>query len=490
MARIGTAMVKILELYEVWFWGLFTTAYCGWAFTAASRKGYWFDELVTYHVDRLPDWGAVWNALRQGVDANPPLMHILNRAALQVAGDSQIAQRASSILGFWLACFCLYWIVRRKSPAVVAWLAAIFPLASGAHAYAIEARPYGLVLGFTALAYLCWQRRWHAGFAVSAALLVSSHYYAVYATIPFWMAEAFRLFRSRRFEWKGPLALVVGYLPLALYWPLIAGARQYASDNAYAMPSWNSMSDVYGFLLGSLVPFLALAIGWLVFLASHRALSLTWRLTITETVLAVGFCILPLVVVLISRFVTHGLMPRYTLPASIGISIVSALLAETVFTRGQIAILLLAFSGYIAAERLVSLRGLAPARTFEWTQQIAAEPDVPVVYGSPTMYVELFQTAGANLRKRFYTLADASEEKRRKGSTAEDLGAIHLALAAPLHVESPTAFLARRRRFYFVQPPIHNAWALERIVEDGADIRLVASSSSSALYLVTMKDVR
>ena len=480
----------MLELHEVWFWGLFTAAFAGWASLAASRKGYWFDELVTHHVDVLPDWASVWNALRIGADANPPLIHFLNRSVMSFAGDNPVALRASSMFGFWLACFCLYCIVRKKASPAAAWIAALFPLASGAHSYVIEARPYGLVLGFTALAYLCWQRRWYTGLAFSVAALVSSHYYAVFATIPFWLVEGFRLWKLRRIDFKNTIALMAGYLPIVFYWPLIAGARQYASDNASAMPSWTSMADVYGFLLGSTVPLIAAIFGCFLYLAAHSALTLTWRLTIVETVLTAAFCVLPLIVVLIARFVTHGLMPRYTLPAIIGMSIAIALLSEMTFSRHRLGLLVVVFAGFVGLERMISLRSPQQARKFEWTKQISFESDLPVVHGSPTQYVEMYHYADQKLRKRFFTLADAEQERRWVGSTAEDLGAIHLASISNLHVENPREFLAKNRRFYLLQPPVWNAWIWRKLLDDGADMRLVGASPQSALYLVTLKGDR
>ncbi len=487
---MGNTVCKVLELYEVWFWGFFSVAYAGWAFLAASRKGYWFDELVTHHVDVLPDWASVWNALRIGADANPPLIHFLNRSVMALAGDNPVALRASSMLGFWLACFCLYWIVRKKASPTAAWIAALFPLASGAHPYVIEARPYGLVLGFTALAYLCWQRRWYTGLAFSVTTLVSSHYYAVFATIPFWLVEGFRLWKSRRIDFKNAIALAAGYIPLAFYWPLIAGARQYASDNAFAMPSWTSMADVYGFLLGSTLPLIAAVFGCFLYLAAHNSLTLTWRLTIVETMLTAAFCILPLIIVLIARFVTHGLMPRYTLPAIIGLSIAIALLSEMTFSRHQLGLLLVVLAGFVGLERLISLRSQQQPRKFEWAAQVSVEKDLPVVHGSPIQYVEMDYYADKSLRDRFFTIADSEEERRRVGSTAEDLGAIHIAQISDLHVEKPQQFLTKHRRFYFLQPPIWNAWMWTKLVEDGADMRLVAASPQSALYLVTLKGDR
>jgi hypothetical protein len=202
--------------------------------------------------------------------------------------------------------------------------------------------------------------------------------------------------------------------------------------------------------------------------------------------LVIGFCLLPLIIVFIARFVTHGLMPRYTLPATIGMAIAAALLAEMVFTRQQLAVLVVGMAGFLGVERLISMRSLQQPRRFEWTQQISGEPALPVVHGSPIQYVEMAHYLDKNLKNRFLTLADAAQQKRRVGSTADDLGAINLAPVSDLNVQSPDAFLKTNKRFYFLQPPITNAWMWTKLIEDGADLRLIAASPQSSLYLVTM----
>ncbi|MFZ0793377.1 MAG: hypothetical protein WAM65_06375 [Candidatus Korobacteraceae bacterium] len=38
----------------------------------ASHRVFWFDELFTLHIARLPSLTAIWSALGNGVDALPP----------------------------------------------------------------------------------------------------------------------------------------------------------------------------------------------------------------------------------------------------------------------------------------------------------------------------------------------------------------------------------------------------------------------------------
>jgi hypothetical protein len=51
---------------------IFSIAYAFETCYFASRKLFWFDELFTVYISRLPDLASIWHALSEGVDANPP----------------------------------------------------------------------------------------------------------------------------------------------------------------------------------------------------------------------------------------------------------------------------------------------------------------------------------------------------------------------------------------------------------------------------------
>jgi hypothetical protein len=81
----------------------------------ASRKLFWFDEIFTIYLTRLPDLSSLWNALKTGVDFNPPMLYLLTRLAHKFSGEGQISTRLPEIIGFWIFCLCLYRFVSVRS---------------------------------------------------------------------------------------------------------------------------------------------------------------------------------------------------------------------------------------------------------------------------------------------------------------------------------------------------------------------------------------
>ena len=73
---------EALERHSVACWVLFSILYVAWVELISTHKQLWFDELVTYSVDHVPTWANAWNMLQVGVDANPPLFHLVNRTLL------------------------------------------------------------------------------------------------------------------------------------------------------------------------------------------------------------------------------------------------------------------------------------------------------------------------------------------------------------------------------------------------------------------------
>src|SRR5262249_42181003 len=120
-------------------------------------KPLWHDETFTHYLARLHTPSELWSALRTGADLNPPLYHVLAQVSQALFGENPTALRLPSILGFWVMCVCLFRSVGRWCPPVTAWSALLWPLLTGAYEYAYEARPYGLLLGWTGLAFWFWQ---------------------------------------------------------------------------------------------------------------------------------------------------------------------------------------------------------------------------------------------------------------------------------------------------------------------------------------------
>ena len=107
------------------------------------------------------------------------------RATTFLLGRGPLALRLPSIAGFALMLFCLYRIAQRRIGTATAWVAVLFPFTTRGYWYAVEARPYGLMMGFSALALWCWQvataeqaRRYALlGLTLSLAAAISTHFY-------------------------------------------------------------------------------------------------------------------------------------------------------------------------------------------------------------------------------------------------------------------------------------------------------------------------
>ena len=154
--------------------GAVSTVYFADLFLRASQKCFWFDELFTMYLCRLPNFKSTWTAVTHGADFNPPVFYLLTRGAQRLFGEGLIASRLPAMLGVWLFGVCLFVFVARRAGVVSGSIAGIFPFFTLIQFYAYEARAHGIVLGWCGLALVCWQRTaegqtkklWLAGFGL------------------------------------------------------------------------------------------------------------------------------------------------------------------------------------------------------------------------------------------------------------------------------------------------------------------------------------
>ena len=172
----------------------------------AHRKMLWTDEILTVQIATQPTIADFFSELLTGAEASPPLGHLLTRASILGFGEGHVAYRLPAILAFWLSLCGIYAFVRRRASAAAAWSAALLPLATTASTYAYEARPYALLICFTAGALLSWQRiaegsrrpLWCGLLALSLAGAISSHWFGSLVLLPLGAGELVRMLRTKR----------------------------------------------------------------------------------------------------------------------------------------------------------------------------------------------------------------------------------------------------------------------------------------------------
>jgi mannosyltransferase len=188
-----------------------------------TLQSLWYDEAFTpVHVFHA-GLGATWHSFVHS-ENTPPLWYLLEWVDVRLFGDGALALRLPSALA-GIATVPVVWAIGerlagRRTALIAGALTAVNPLFVW---YSQEARAYGLFVLFAALAMLCFVRllqeptsRGVAAFAMSGALALLTHYFAVFLLAPMalWLLRE-KAIRRMALPALGVLALVgLALLPL------------------------------------------------------------------------------------------------------------------------------------------------------------------------------------------------------------------------------------------------------------------------------------
>ncbi|MBK9313243.1 MAG: glycosyltransferase family 39 protein [Acidobacteria bacterium] len=472
------------------------------------RKQLENDELFTLNIAMLPGFGEVWAALLTGAEQLPPFFYVITRVSLSLFGENNLALRLPAILGVWVMGLCLFAFVTKRSTALYGLTAMLFPLITGAYYYAFEARPYGLVLGFSGLGLICWQS-WAdgekralslAGLTLSLAAAVSCHYYAVLILIPFACGQAARMLARRRPDYWIWAAMAASLTPLLFFLPLIRSARSYSAA-FWARPGWSDITGFYYFMLISaavpLTLILILTFCYTAFIATQESESdatFSFGLFRHELVAAIGFLSIPIVAVAMAMYITRAFTYRYALPATLGLAILLSF-AFRHLIRGRdtltiILVLLLAFSFVSRAGKTLH-ESARVVNSREGTVKMllsAQNTSLPVVCSDPHTFLVLSHYAPPQLRSRLAYLADPEASMRYLGHDSLERGMLDLLKPwFRLNVQEFQPFIDSRRQFLLCGGPDHFLnWVLQDLVSTGRRVELLDRSGDSLLFLVSM----
>jgi mannosyltransferase len=160
-------------------------------FSTLGRQSLWYDEAFTPVHTLHPSLTATLSAVAH-TENSPPLWYLLEWAVSRVFGTGAIALRSLSALA-GVASVVVGWgigreLAGRRAAFATAALIAVNPLFVW---YSQEARAYGLYTLMAALAVLCFLRALReptpgrlTAFAVSGALALLTHYFAVFLLAP------------------------------------------------------------------------------------------------------------------------------------------------------------------------------------------------------------------------------------------------------------------------------------------------------------------
>ncbi len=453
----------------------------------------WLDEIFTEHIARLGSPSAIWAALAAGLDTNPPLSYVLTSFTHRLAGPGTLAARLPENAGFWLMCLCLFAFVRHRTSAVFGLAALLFPLATRALAYSYEARPYGLLLGFIALAVLCWQRAEggrHRNLAIAGmwagmVLATSTNYFAVLALPPLMIGQFWRDFSRHRVDLPVWAALLLSPLPLIAFRPLFAGSMA-LSSGFWAHPSLSALVHCYTdtYVVG----------GWpisIILLMAAMGRRTSKDLPHCDGVLAAAFLIMPLELLVMS-WITHALFFRYVLAIVIGVAIATVFLCHRVFQGSAISGLVLCgvFLAIFAVQEVSAARTLIHRKqamtgalsSFLKTRTVP----VPIVIDSGQFFADLFTNGPRDTVERVRYLDSPEDALRFLGTNTNDIILQRLGQYVHLPVESGPAFLKSCRQFWLYVPEEAPSWVLSKLTNSGSSIEFFdRTPAGDTLFLVT-----
>lgn len=302
----------------------------------ASEKFFWFDELCTLYIARLPSFADSWQAVLHGADYNPPLFYLIMRAVHRWLGDGLIAFRAPAIAGIWIFCVSLFRVGWRRLGLLGGGVALLFPLVTIAGYYAAEARPHAIVLGFTGLAIMAWEwlqdrpgqwlRQVVFGFCLAGAFL--THCYAILGVLPFAVVELLRV-RRKDMRWGTWAALLIPAIVSALsYIPLLRAYDATLAGTGFAYQFRSGFWQLPFFYALVLTPAVLVIVALLIALGASPRLRGFMKLPLVP--LAIAFTLLPIAAVVFALLVHGPFIPRYFLSCVAGVSLLIAQVASRI----------------------------------------------------------------------------------------------------------------------------------------------------------------
>jgi len=504
--RIPAATAQWIERRSALCLAVLSALYFVRVLAEAHRKSLWFDELFTFHITRMASWAERIEAT--AADAQPPLTYLFTDLSHALLGPTELATRLPEALGVWVLCLCLYVLVRPRMGAVYGLAAFVLPQRTLAFQYAYEARPYGLLLAFGGLALLGWiwssepatRRRGLLLLGLALAAAVGSHHYGLFQVVlPIAAGEGVRTLVRRRPDMGVLAAGVFGMIPFALTYPLARASsallfeavRQ--STNFFARPSWWSIPEFYGALLGPAAAALTLALvlGLLWGRASGDSEPGGEAWTLPQRAALAAFATVPAVVTPFTMFTTGYFMNRYCLAAIIGVTLAFCTLAWRYWgRRGGVAILACLLASHAAGLP----RALLDAATLDrsaWAfraPEAAAGDDLPLVISDSVRYLRIAHYAEPPERDRLYFLTD-----RETAITMPDfIPELSLAKGAawlPGKIVDYQSFVAENRKFWLLSGfnPA-SEWHAARLLDDGRRLELRGRAGAMDLYLVEKPD--
>lgn len=474
----------------------------------AAMRPLSIDELFTQTVCHQASLPAIWKALSQGADGQPPFFYLIQRSTVWSVLNEHLGYRLLPALAFVCTLILMYVFVRTRNGSASASVAACLLLMTPLFTiYSAEARPYSPLTACIAIALVCYQRApavlWVVGLFVSLVLASSLHYYALFAVFPFFLAEVTVVYEMKKVRFLVWFALLGALAPLGIYWPLVLQVRQHWTLHPIASThvSIRMLPLMYAWYLG-VAPAWAMALvgaavavlaGFLPVVSHPEEPKGQEVGSLPERLLVIGLIVSPMVGWAVTTISHAPILDRYFLPAILGIAAAAGYVLRWATRRSVAAALIviliavgvqeLAFWSsprhrVVPAEQLGALATLAETVDHE---------DLPIVVSGVEEYREYWHYAPPELRRRIVALVDPANAWRYVGG---DYDQLHIAqrLCEPMTIQDFDPFAAAHPVFLLLSTGSPLDWWPARLAHDGHRLQVLATKKGTTMYLVQLSD--
>ena len=463
----------------------------------AAHMPLWFDEILTILIARLPQVSDIRAACGDGADGMPPVFYLVVRAMLRLGWNDSLAVRLPCVIGYAVFTFCLFRFVSRQRPAVYGIVAMLLPSLTGCWFFATAGRPYGILLGCTGVAMVCWQSVYRGNrrgwvvvlFALALMAATAVHYLGFLLAFPFAAAEVFRLIQRRKVDWRTAAAVVSPVAILAIYAPLMLNAKSHMGIHWGKPELMPAASDVLETFVLPAMPVLAVILiaGFLITQMSSRAVKPDAALHMPkgELLLVLAMLSLPLVTLLLGRFVTHNFVARYAIGAMGGVAVVFTYAMGTLFLDRREPAFLAAFL-MVAVLALNQVRHTgAIGSTAHRVAPQALVSGMPIAVSHPFTFMTMRYYEDPGLWKRLTYVSSPEAALRFGASNSDEYLMIQGAKYFGTNVVPYEQFIRRHGEFYVFGDDEYHNWLMPQLMSDGAEALLIGSGDrSDRLYRV------
>ncbi len=469
----------------------------------AAHMPLWFDEILTILIAKLPHLSDIRAACGDGADGMPPMFYLVVRAMLRLGWNDSLAVRLPCVIGYAVFTFCLFRFVSRQRSAVYGIVAMLLPSLTGCWFFATAGRPYGILLGCTGVAMVCWQsvfrgnrRGWVVVlFALALMAAAAVHYLGFLLAFPFAAAECFGVIQRRKIDWRTVSAVVSPAAMLAVYAPLMVNAKSHMGIHWGKPLLMPAASDVLETFVLPAMPVLAVILiaGFLITQLSSRVAkpNSSHNMPKGELLLVLALLSLPLVTLLLGRFVTHNFVARYAIEAMGGLAVVLTYAVGTLFLDRREPALLAAFL-MVAALTMSQARhtGAIGTTIHRISPQVLAS-GIPIAVSHPFTFISMRYYEDPGLWKRLTYVASPEGALRFGGSNSDEYLMIQGAKYFGTNVVPYEQFIRRQGEFYVFGDDEYHNWLMPQLMNDGAESQLIGSGDrSDRLYRVRMPAAR